>query len=214
MKHLKKYNESFMDDYHQLSADFEKAKLEFEKKKEELFSQHTEMLDKIFFDLEDYDNNFFKRYYSSTGGTYDDYLTFLSKLFNKHHGDRDWYNSKLKYEIFNFNCWYESKFDQFLDSCFHIMSLFAQLHDSFTLHLSIRWCDKQDRPLRVSGQTPTIPSEGMDDFIKNSLRKDDIEEWKKSLISNVEKIKDDFFGPSRLSNGECGFMALFYIQLK
>jgi hypothetical protein len=224
MKYLKLFNESFMSDYQKLSDDFNKAKMEFDKNRLELWNQHSLILDQIFYDLQEYTNDFFSKYRSSTGGVCNNYLEFLEILFTKYYGNKIFYNQRLRNDNFFFDCMDgdEDKLLDFLESCFEAMSLFGQLHQSFTLHLNILWTHK-DKPLSGSGQTPTIPSEGMDDFIKNNLRKDDIELWKKSLVNHVIEMRKkhskhddrlrDIVG-DRSVKDDIGLRALFYIQVK
>ena len=224
MKYLKLFNESFMSDYQKLSDDFNKAKMEFEKNRLELWNEHSLILDQIFYDLQEYTNDFFSKYRSSTGGIYDNYLTFLENLFTKYYGDKNFYNQRLRNDNFFFDCMGgdEDKLLDFLENCFEAMSLFGQLHESFTLHLNILWTHK-DKPLTGSGQTPTIPSESTNDFIKNNLRKDNIELWKKSLVNHViEMRKEHSKHDDRLrgivgdisTKDDIGLRALFYIQVK
>ena len=224
MKYLKLFNESFMSDYQKLSDDFAKVKIEFEKNRVDLWKKNSEMIEHIFYDLEEYTNDFFSRYISSTGGVYDNYLSFLENLFTKYYGDKNFYNQRLRNDNFFFDCMNgdEESLFQFLESCFNVMSLFGQLHESFTLHFNILWTHK-DKPLSGSGQTPTIPSEGMDDFIKNNLRKDDVELWKKSLINHVIEMRREHSKHDDHLRGivgdlsvkdDIGFRALFYIQVK
>ncbi len=212
MRYLKTYNESFMDDYKKLSDDFEKAKTDFEYKRFDLWKNKSDTLEEIFYELTEYKNDFFNVYRSSTGGRYDNYLGFLENLFTTHYGDKDFYNSRLKNEKFCFSCFDQdqSKLLEFLDSCFNVMSIFGQLHESFILNLSIVWGHRDNIPLRYTGSTPTIPSEGMDDFIKNNLRKDDLHLWKDSLVNQVSKMRELL----EEEKENLGFKALFYIQLK
>lgn len=224
MKHLKLFNESFMSDYQKLSDDFAKVKIEFEKSREQLWNESSLILDQIFYDLEEYTNDFFSKFRSSTGGVYDNYLAFLENLFTKHYGDKNFYNQRLRNDNFFFDCMDEDeeRLLQFLESCLGTMRLFGQLHESFTLHLDILWTHK-DKSLSGSGKTPTIPSEGMDEFIKNNLRKDDIELWKKSLVNRVIEMRKEHskyddrlrgvVGNASIKN-DIGLRALFYIQVK
>ena len=94
MKHLKFFNESFMSDYQKLSDDFAKVKIEFEKNRVDLWKKNSEMIEHIFYDLEEYTNDFFSRYRSSTGGVYDNYLSFLENLFTFYKSIR---NEKKEY---------------------------------------------------------------------------------------------------------------------
>ena len=224
MKYLKLFNESFMSDYQKLSDDFDKAKMDFEKNRLELWSKHSLILDQIFYDLQDYTNDFFSRYRSSTGGMYNNYLEFLENLFTKYYGDKNFYNQRLRNDNFFFDCMSEDEGEllQFLENCLETMRLFGQLHESFTLHLDILWTHK-DKPLSGSGKTPTIPSEGMDDFIKNNLRKDDIELWKNSLVNHVIEMRREHSKHDDRLRGivgdisvkdDIGLRALFYIQVK
>ena len=224
MKYLKLFNESFMSDYQKLSHDFDRMKSEFQKNRLQLWNEHSLVLDQIFYDLEEYTNDFFSKYRSSTGGVYDNYLVFLENLFTKYYGDKNFYNQRLRNDNFFFDCMDEDGEGllRFLESCLGTMRLFGQLHESFTLHLDILWTHK-DKPLAGSGQTPTIPSEGMDEFIKNNLRKDDIELWKKSLVNHViEMRREHSKHDDRLRGivgdisvkGDIGLRALFYIQVK
>lgn len=224
MKYLKLFNESFMSDYQKLSDDLDKVKIEFEEKRKKLWQENSQIIDQIFYDLEDYDSDFFKGYVSSTGGRYNNYLSFLENLFIKHYGDKDFYNQRLRNDNFFFDCMNqnEEQLLDFLEGCLSVMSLFGQLHENFTLHLNILWTHK-DKPLKGSGQTPTIPSEGMDEFIKNNLRKDDIELWKKSLVNNVIEMRKDYdkfdnfmkgVGSNTSLKNDIGLRALFYIQVK
>ena len=224
MKYLKLFNESFMSDYQKLSDDFKRMQLEFENNRLQLWNEHSLILDQIFYDLEEFQNDFFSRYRSSTGGVYDNYLAFLENLFTKYYGDKGFYNQRLRNDNFFFDCMGgdEEELFQFLESCFNVMSLFGQLHESFTLHLDILWTH-EDKPLSGHGQTPTIPSEGMYEFIKNNLRKDDIELWKKSLVNHVIEMRKEHSKHDDRLRGivgdksvkdDIGLRALFYIQVK
>jgi hypothetical protein len=224
MKYLKLFNESFMSDYQKLSDDFDRMKSEFQKNRLQLWNEHSLVLDQIFYDLEEYTNDFFSKYRSSTGGVYDNYLVFLENLFTKHYGDKNFYNQRLRNDNFFFDCMNQGEEGllQFLESCLATISLFGQLHESFTLHLDILWTHK-DKPLSGSGKTPTIPSEGMDEFIKNNLRKDDIELWKKSLVNHVIEMRREHSKHDDRLRGivgdisvkdDIGLRALFYIQVK
>lgn len=212
MKYLKTYNESFMNDYQKLTDDFNKVKLEFESNKSELWKKYSENLVEIFYELDQYKNDFFNVYRSSTGGRYDSYLEFLDNLFNKHFGDKDFYNKRLKNEMFGFSCYEqdEEKLSDFLEGCFSVMSLFGQLHESFTLHLSIVWGHRENKPLRYTGSTPIISSEGMNEFIKTSLHKENIEDLKMSLIDNLTKFRQN----NEAEKTNLGFKSIFFIQLK
>jgi hypothetical protein len=211
MKIVKTY-ESFMSDYQMAAKDFHQAKIKFENEKIDIWKRYSDTLFDIFIHLENWENNFLKMFHSNTGGYYKNYSEWLEWLFTKHDGDILFYNDKLKKNPFYFECLNEEEMSNFIDSVFEIMNLFGQLHDSFTLNLNISWDTKLYRGYyKGRGTTPTIPSEGFEEFIIVNLRKESLEEFKKSLIEQIKELKS--YKSTIIPPPEWGLYANFYLNL-
>lgn len=212
MKIVKTY-ESFMSDYQMAAKDFDQAKIKFENEKIAIWKKYSDTLYDIFIHLENWNNNYLKMYHSNTGGYHKNYAEFLESLFTKYSGDINFYNDKLKKNPFYFQCSSEDEMPNFLDSVFEIMNLFGQLHDSFTLNLSISWDTVEGKGFyKGRGETPTVESDNFEEYVTVNLRKASLEEWKKSLIEQVRRAKSQKL--EVVPEPQWSLYANFYLKLK